>query len=196
MPGGKSPTRVPPYPIHESHLEPEARGMIDLVVIGFDDANSAERVLAELQKRSMTFEDAAIARRNENGRPHVKRDLTSGSSVNLPGAMWGSLVALPLLNSLAGLAMGAALSNKVRIRDDVVRAVAGILQPNTSALAVLMRNVEPAKLLAGLPLHVRGWVIRTPYPSEQEARLNAALSGDKVATPEEAPGPAGNCGHA
>jgi uncharacterized membrane protein len=186
MPGGKLPTRMPPR--DKSRLRPEPRGVIDLVVIGFDDASAAERVLAELQNRSMTFEDAVIARRNGNGRPQLKRDLTSGSPVNLQGAMWGSLVALPLLNSLAGFSIGAALNpggqarSDRRIRDDVVRSIAGILQPNTSALAILMRNTEPAKLLAELPLHVRGWVIRSSYAPEQEARLNAALSGDKTPT--------------
>jgi uncharacterized membrane protein len=192
MPGGKSPTRMPPHDVPST----KARAVIDLVVIGFDDVDEAEHVLAELRKRAMTFEDAVITQRKGNGRPHVNRELTSGSSVNVPGAMWGSLVALPLLNSLAGFSIGAAVSDKVgrrRIRDDFVRSIAGTLQPNTSALAILMRNTPPAKLAAGLPLHVRGRVIRSSYAPEQAAHLNAALSGDKVG---ESPGPAGNCDHA
>jgi uncharacterized membrane protein len=88
-----------------------------------------------------------------------------------------------LQNSFPGYSIGAAVSDnegRRRIRDDFVRSVAGMLQPNTSALALLMRNVQPAKLLGALPLHVRGRVIRSSYAPEQEARLGAALSGDKV----------------
>lgn len=205
MPGGKLPARdvVARRRIHASPSRLEACGVIDLVMIGFPDANAAERVLAELQKRSMTFEDAAIARRNGNGRPHLKRDFTSGRSGNLQGAMWGALVALPLMHSLVGLSIGAALGpggqarsdqlTRHRIRDDAARSIASTLQPNTSALAIVMRNVAPAKLLAELPLHLRGWVIRSSYPPEQEARLKAALSGGTGETlPAQGDAAAGN----
>ena len=54
--------------------------------------------------------------------------------------------------------------------------------PNTSALFVLLRKVQPEKVLDELK-GFRGRVIRSSLSPEQEARLQAALSGSNVSMP-------------
>jgi uncharacterized membrane protein len=55
-----------------------------------------------------------------------------------------------------------------------------------------VQNAEPAKLLAEVPLRVRGWVIRSSCSPEEEARLNAALSGGTGAVTGEGDSASGN----
>ena len=87
----------------------------------------------------------------------------------------------------AGAALGAgsgALSGSLAdygINDDLIRSIGETLQPNTSALFVLVRKAQPEKVLAELSSHFRGRVIRSSLSPEQEARLQAALSGGAVA---------------
>jgi uncharacterized membrane protein len=114
-------------------------------------------------------------------------------------AVWGSLVGLLFLNPLAGMAVGGligagsgALSGSLvdyGIDDNFIRQIADTLQPNTSALFVLVRKVQPEKVLAELS-QFRGRVLRSSLAPEQEARLQSALSG----TAATAPQPQGSAG--
>jgi uncharacterized membrane protein len=77
------------------------------------------------------------------------------ASGGLSGAFWGSLVGLLFLNLLAGLAVGGlvragsgALSGSLvdyGIDDNFIRSLAETLQPDTSALFVLVRKAQPEK---------------------------------------------------
>ena len=106
--------------------------------------------------------------------------------------MWGSLVGLLFLNPLIGLVAGAALGAgsgalsgslaDYGIDDDFIRSVGQTLQPNTSALFVLVRKAQPEKVLAEVS-GFRGRVIRSSLSPEQERRLQAALSGSETAMP-------------
>jgi uncharacterized membrane protein len=106
--------------------------------------------------------------------------------------MWGTLVGLLFLNPLVGLitggALGAgagALSGKLTdygINDDFIRQIGETLPPNSSALFVLVRKAQPEKVLSELS-RFRGRLIRSSLSPEQEARLQAALSGSGVVMP-------------
>jgi uncharacterized membrane protein len=109
--------------------------------------------------------------------------------------MWGTLVGLLFMNPLIGLATGAALGAGAGalsgsladygIDDAFIRSVGETLQPGTSAIFVLVRKVQPEKVLAELS-RFRGRVVRSSLSPEQEARLQAALSGDAVGLPGSA----------
>ena len=68
------------------------------------------------------------------------------------------------------------------IDDEFIRSLAATLQPGNSALFVLLRKVQPDKVLAELK-RFKGKVIRTSLSPEQESRLRQALS-DVAATAE------------
>jgi uncharacterized membrane protein len=183
--------------------------MAELIVVGFDGVDDADRALAELLRLQREYlvdlEDAVVAIRGPDGRLRLKQSVdlvgVGAASGGLWGAMWGSLVGLLFLNPLLGLATGAALGagagalsgslSDYGIDDAFIGQVAETLQPNTSALFVLLRKAQPEKVLSEIS-KFRGRVIRSSLSPDQEARLQAALSGANVAMPGSAvPSPPG-----
>src|SRR3954470_21064447 len=181
--------------------------MAELIVVGFDDAHEADRALNELARLQTEYlidlEDAVVAVRGPDGKLRLKQSVdlvgAGAASGGIWGAMWGSLVGLLFLNPLLGLATGAALGAGAGalsgsladygINDDFIRSIAETLQPNTSALFVLVRKAQPEKVLAEMS-RFRGRVIRSSLSPEQESRLQAALSGPEVSLPGSSGDPA------
>lgn len=178
--------------------------MSELVVIGFEDPQEADRALNELSRMQtehlVDLEDAVVAIRGQDGKLRLKQSVdligVGAASGGIWGAMWGSLVGLLFLNPLLGLATGAALgagagalSGKLAdygINDDFIRSIGETLQPNTSALFILLRKAQPEKVLSEIS-QFRGRVIRSSLSPEQESRLQAALSGPQVSMPGSGP---------
>jgi uncharacterized membrane protein len=168
--------------------------MAELVAVGFDNPQEADRVLTELARLQREYlidlEDAVVAIRQPDGKVNLKQSINmvgvGAASGGLSGALWGSLVGLLFLNPLAGMAVGGlvgagsgALSGSLvdyGIDDTFIRQIADTLQPNTSALFVLVRKAQPEKVLQELS-QFRGKVLRSSLSPEQEARLQATLSG-------------------
>lgn len=168
--------------------------MAELVVVAFDDVAEADRALTELARLQREYlidlEDAVIAIRQPDGKVNLKQSISlvgiGATSGGLSGAMWGTLVGLLFLNPLAGMAVGGlvgagsgALSGTLvdyGINDDFIRRIGETLQPNTSALFVLVRKAQPEKVMNELS-GFRGRVIRSSLSPEQEKRLQEALSG-------------------
>ena len=168
--------------------------MAELVAIAFDSPQEADRVLTELGRLQKEYlidlEDAVVAIRQPDGRVQLKQSINligmGAASGGLSGAFWGTLVGLLVLNPLAGFAVGGlvgagtgALSGSLvdyGIDDDFIRSLASTLKPDSSALFVLIRKVQPEKVLAVLS-GIKGHVLRTSLSPEQEARLQAAISG-------------------
>lgn len=178
--------------------------MSELVVIGFEDPYEADRALNELSRMQtehlVDLEDAVVAIRGQDGKLRLKQSVdligVGAASGGMWGAMWGSLVGLLFLNPLLGLATGAALgagagalSGKLAdygINDDFIRSIGETLQPNTSALFILLRKAQPEKVLTEIS-QFRGRVIRSSLSPEQESRLQAALSDPQVSMPGSGP---------
>ncbi|KAA2213772.1 DUF1269 domain-containing protein [Teichococcus oryzae] len=167
--------------------------MSELVVVGFDDPGQADQVLAKLAKLRQEYlidlEDAVIAVRDAEGEVRLKQSInltaTGAASGGLSGALWGSLVGLLFLNPLAGMAIGGAIGAGTGalsgsmvdygINDDFIRSLAQTIPNNSSALFVLIRKVQPEKVMAEFA-GLQGRVMRTSLSPEQEARLREALA--------------------
>ena len=179
--------------------------MAELVVVGFDDIYQADRVLTELTRLQKEYlidlEDAVVAVRGPDGQVRIKQSVNlvgvCAAESGLWGALWGGLVGLLFLNPLLGMAAGAAVGAgsgaltgslaDYGIDDGFIRSIADTLKPDSSALFLLIRKVQPDKVLAELS-RFRGRVIRSSLPPEQEARLQAALSqGTATAAPQASP---------
>ena len=88
--------------------------MSDLVVVGFDTVDEADKVLlklAALRKEYLVdLEDAVVVVRDGEGKVHLKQSLNlaalGATSGLLSGTLWGGLVGLLFLNPLAGIAIG------------------------------------------------------------------------------------------
>ena len=126
--------------------------MAELIVVAFDQPDTADRVLSELgtlgKEKLIELEDACVVVRPPEGEVQLKQALPltkvgalSGAS---SGALWGALVGLLFLNPLAGMVVGAgvgagtgALAGQLSdygIDDDFIRSLGSTIKPNSSAL--------------------------------------------------------------
>ncbi len=177
--------------------------MSELVVVGFDGKEEADRVLlklASLKKEYLVdLEDAVVVVRDESGKVHLKQSVNltalGASSGLLSGGLWGGLVGLLFLNPLAGFAIGGVLGagtgalagslGDYGIDDDFIKSLGETIPNGSSALFVLIRKVQPEKVMAEFE-GLRGRVLKTSLSPEQEAQLQKALSGSSVETPAPA----------
>jgi uncharacterized membrane protein len=163
--------------------------MSDLLVIGYPDEETAEKVWTELMKLEHDYlvdlEDAAIIRRDSKGKLHVTTPAHHAAAWgSLSGLFWGVLIGLiflfPIapLTGLAGGIMGAALgaSADLSIKDDFKQRAQDLVQPGTSAILVILRKATPDKFLEALRPY-GGTVLETSLSHDEEQRLMRALHG-------------------
>jgi uncharacterized membrane protein len=171
--------------------------MSELVAVAFDNPGQADEVLDELRRLQKEYlidlEDAVVAVRRPDGEVKLKQSVNlvgiGAASGGAWGGVWGALVGLLFLNPLAGFALGTmvgagtgALSGSLSdygIDDGFIKSVASTLQPNTSAIFVLVRKAQPEKVLEQLR-RFKGTVLRSSLSPEQESRLQAVLSGARA----------------
>ncbi|MCD2185112.1 DUF1269 domain-containing protein [Rhizobium sp. TRM96647] len=174
--------------------------MSDLIVVGFDTPDEADKVLVKLaglkKEYLIDLEDAVVVVRDEAGKVHLKQSLNltaiGASTGLLSGALWGGLVGLLFLNPLAGFAIGGAVGagagalsgslSDYGIDDNFIKSLGDTIPNNSSALFVLVRKVQPEKVMAEFQ-GLRGRVLKTSLSPEQEKRLQEALSGVGAAAP-------------
>jgi uncharacterized membrane protein len=177
--------------------------MSELVVLGFDDANKADAILNRLQQLQKEYlidlEDAVVAVRDREGKVRLKQSMQPSAagiatSGGLSGAVWGSLVGLLFLNPLAGMVLGGAIGASTGalagsitdygIDDDLIKRLAETIPVDSSALFLLVRKVQPEKVLEEFKgEHAR--ILRSSLSPDQEHKLQGALAAEAVP-----PGPA------
>jgi uncharacterized membrane protein len=160
--------------------------MSTLVVVGYDDPYKAEEVRLKLRKLQSEYlldlEDAVVVVKDENGKIklHQAVNLTAAGAVS--GGFWGSLIGLIFLNPLVGMAVGAAAGaasgalTDVGVNDNFMKELASTMTPGSSTLFVLVRKATPDKVLEELK-GTGGKILKTSLSHEDEAKLQAALSG-------------------
>lgn len=167
--------------------------MSDLIVVGFNKPDEADRVLTQLgrlrREHLIDLEDAVVAVRDPDGKVNIKQSISmtgrGASYGTISGALWGTLIGLLFLNPLAGMAIGGAvgagtgaLSGSLidyGIDDDFIRDIGNTLTPDSSALFLLIRKVQPEKVLAELGGY-QARILRSSLSPEQESKLQSALS--------------------
>lgn len=158
--------------------------MSDLIAIAYPDQETAARVretLVRLQREHLiTLDDAVVVRSNADGKVKLDQALNLTGAGAASGALWGSLIGLLFFAPLLGAAVGAAggaLGGSMTdygIDDQFMKDLGRQLQPNTSALFLLVRDVTPDKVLDQVAQY-GGTVLRTSLSHEDEARLQSAL---------------------
>jgi uncharacterized membrane protein len=168
--------------------------MSELIVAAFRGTDSAaqalEKLLALEPAMVADVEDAVVAVREADGKVRLRQTadpLTTGATRGFAwGGLLGTLAGLLLLNPIAGLAAGlvlgagaGAVSGALAdygIADDFIRDTARELEPGSSALFLLLRQVAFERLARELePFGAR--ITRTPLTPEQEQRLKKAVAG-------------------
>jgi uncharacterized membrane protein len=164
--------------------------MSDLIVIGYDDMETAHRAQAEVERlsRDLVIQPDAVAVivRDKEG----KFKTTTGSSMVAGGAVWGSfwgllfglLFFVPILGLAVGAGMGA-LFGKIEatgIDKGFQNRVRDMLQPGTSALFLIVEKVTPDKAIEAMSQY-GGTVLKTSLSAEAEAKLQEELGGKVTA---------------
>lgn len=159
--------------------------MSDLIVVAYPDEFRAAEVLADLRRAQASYiidlEDAVYLTKSPDGKVklHQSHELTGEGAIG--GALFGTVVGflflVPLLGAVVGAGLGAltgALSD-YGINDGFARSLSEKMTPSSSAIAVLLRNSSPDKLVAELS-KFGGTVLQTSLSDDIEARLREGLA--------------------
>jgi len=170
--------------------------MSDLIVIAYDDEFKAEEVrlaLAKLQvEHLIELEDAAVVVKNAQGKIKLKQAVNLTGTGAASGGFWGLLIGTLFFAPLFGAAIGAASGalagalSDIGVDDNFMRELGETLQPETSALFVLVRKVTPDKVLADVSKY-GGKVLRTSLSKDEEAQLQAVLDSHGLSSAAETP---------
>lgn len=142
--------------------------MSELVVLGFEGKYKADEVLIELlklgQKHLIDLEDALIITKNAEGNIRVKpcHDLVKPG--DLSNELWGGIVSSVVFHRSLQLIDDPAASP---VEASFLLKVEEILQPDSSALFILIRQAEPEQVKA--LLHNTGGQLISTSCSEQKA---------------------------
>jgi uncharacterized membrane protein len=173
--------------------------MSELICIAFKDSGTADHELNELRAMEKEYvldlEDAVIVVRDKDGKVHLKQcvDVFGGATTHgvALGMLWGGLIGLLFMNPLAGLlgsiaggAGGGAMTvtanefgllNDYGIPDNFIKGLGNTIVPGTSAIFLLIRNLDQEKLSARISKY-GGTILKTSLSQEQEERLRTALT--------------------
>lgn len=158
--------------------------MSNLIVVAYPDEYRAAEVLAALRRLNKEYlvdlEDACYVTKDAGGKIKLHQNTSLTGAGVAWGGMWGMLIGLLFFVPFLGLAIGAglgALSGKLSdygIDDKFAKQIATTLQPNTSAIFMLVRRATPDKVIPELSQY-GGTVLQTSLPKETEDKLQAAL---------------------
>ena len=166
--------------------------MSTLVVLKFDSEDGAAQMrdrMVSLQKQQLiTIDDAAIMKKDADGKPKLEQLNNMAGVGALGGAFWGMLFGLLFFIPFLGLAVGAAAGaiagsmSDVGIDDKFIKQVGESITPGTSALFLLVSNAVVDKVLEQTK-DLKYEVLQTNLSQEQEDKLRGAISADTQAQP-------------
>lgn len=164
--------------------------MADLVVIIYDTEQKASEVLAKLKiakiKHTIDLEDAVVVTKSKKGKTkiHQTADTSTAGKTAVKGSILGLLVGIIFMVPVFGLLFGAglgALFSRIKdlgLDDDFVKQIGKSLQPEHSAIFLLVRKADPQKALEILA-PFEGTVYQTSLPKEAEDLLKETLKKEQ-----------------
>ena len=159
--------------------------MANLVVVLYDDQFRAKEVMKELktlkESKQLEIDDAAYVTKDNEGHFHVHQEHSLTKSGLVAGGMGGIVAGLLFTIPIAGLAVGAAAGaiagkkSDIGIDDKVIKAINDDMRLNTSAIFLLVRDVNRE---AVIPVFTKygGKVVQTTITAEDEAKLQGMLN--------------------
>ena len=167
--------------------------MSNLIVVAYPDEYRAAEVLASLRRLKKEYlidlDDACYVTKDASGKIKLHQNTSLAGAGAAWGGMWGLLIGLLFFVPFLGLALGAGLgvlSGKLSdygIDDNFAKQIATTMQPNTSAIFMLVRRSTPDKVVPELAQY-GGSILQTSLPKETEEKLQEALKqggGEQVA---------------
>lgn len=158
--------------------------MSNLVVVAYPDQYRAAEVMAALRRLNKQYlidlEDACYVTKDANGKIKLHQNTSLAGAGAAWGGLWGMLIGLLFFVPFLGFAIGAgmgAIAGKLSdygIDDKFAKQLTSTLQPNSSALFVLVQRSTPDKVVPELAKY-GGTILQTSLPKETEDKLRAAL---------------------
>ena len=171
--------------------------MSNLIVVAYPDEYRAAEVLAALRRMNKEYlvdlDDACYVTKDASGKIKLHQNTSLAGAGAAWGGLWGMLIGLLFFVPFLGLALGAglgALSGKLSdygIDDKFAKQISATLQPNTSAIFMLVRRATPDKVIPELSQY-GGTILQTSLPKETEEKLQDALKqggGEQLAKAQE-----------
>ena len=162
--------------------------MSNLLVITFDNPDEAGKVrdsIKKLQKQGLiSLDDSAVIVKDAEGKAHIKNELDRGVKIGAVGGGALGLLIGGLLFPIGGLLIGAAAGGLLGalfdkgVSRDFVKDVTDDLQPNTSAIFIIVRESNANAALSVLRQY-EGNIYQTSLDSEAEAQVRDALKAHK-----------------
>ena len=160
--------------------------MATLSVLGFQEADGAEKALVILQdlakQQLLKLQDAAIVSWPKGKKKPQTNQLSHLTGVGaLSGAFWGMLFGLIFFIPLIGLAVGAAIGGlmgsmaNVGINKDFIDRVRNSVTEGTSALFLLTSDVTLDKVVEAFK-EVKFELLQTNLSMEEEDKLREAFA--------------------
>lgn len=169
--------------------------MSELVVFTYEHPDRASEVLAyithlkreNIQKPLIGIEDAAVAVKGQDGTIRIRQTLEGSlkTSSVATGGLWGVLVGFlfggPLLGGLVGAGISWLVGRRIDIgiSNDFITKVSEQLQPNRSALLLLVKDT-PVDVLAETLNAQGGRLFSTTFSDEDAAVFTQAASSPEV----------------
>jgi uncharacterized membrane protein len=156
--------------------------MTDLIVVSFDNLDDAKAAMADLRRIEkeglVKFEDTAIVERDQDGKVHVKNELTGATETGAAvGAVIGGMVTFffPVVGIAVGGAIGGAIGAMMHtgVEGSFVKEVQEQLGVGKSALFLAVKSGTSAVITALQPYS--GQVIQTTLEGEAEEALKDAM---------------------
>jgi uncharacterized membrane protein len=164
--------------------------MADLIVIGYDDEQTASHAAEEVVRlaHDLVIEPEAVAviSRDREGKYHVTTTHHPVAEGATWGMLWGTLFGLLFFIPVFGLAIGGAFGalfgaiERAGINRQFQTEVRDMVQPGTSALFLIVDKVTPDKAIDALS-KFGGRVLKTSLPTDAERQLQEALHGEEGA---------------
>ncbi len=164
--------------------------MADLVAIGYDDEATAAKAAEEVERleHDLLIEPDAVAVivRDGDGSYHVRTTHHAVSGGATYGMIWGALFGLLFFVPVFGMAVGAGLGaliakvERMGIDREFQDRVRELLQPGTSALFLVVKEVTPDEAIEALSRY-GGAVLQSSLSDEAEAELQEHLHRAPVA---------------
>ena len=173
--------------------------MADLIVIGYDDEETAARAAEEVYRLADELiiqpEAVAVIIRDKDGKYKVTTNHHPVAEGATWGMLWGALFGLLFFVPVFGLAVGAAWGalfgaiEKAGVDKRFQQEVRDMVQPGTSALFLIVDKVTPDKAIEALG-KFGGRVLKSSLSTEAERQLQEALHGVDGANRVQEPAPA------
>jgi uncharacterized membrane protein len=159
--------------------------MSELIVIGYDDQDTATQAYNQVQALNkdfvVTLSGLALVTVDAEGKSHVETPQKIVGVSAASGALWGMLIGLlffvPGIGLLLGGAMGAVFGklNKSGVNDQFRRQVQEMLKPGSAAVVIMASKITEDKFGDAMGQY-GGSLLKTSLSEEDEKELAAELA--------------------